>query len=616
MATQNLTAEQTLKLNRAFGMLQQGNADDALTLARGVATQAPRSPDVHHLLALCRKALGQQEDAETSFRRALELAPRNAEILVNYANFLQRLRRPEEALQLLRRATGAAPTFARGWISLGLAALAVDRTEEARDTLERAVSLAPASGSAWHALGRARRAGGDLAGAEAALQRTVELEPRNGTAWINLSVVVKLLGRPAEALTFADNARRAGFSGPELRDAECGALVDLGRIEEALAAVRGLTRAAPRYTPAHVTLAHLLWEHGQALAPDEDPLTAFREAALNQPENGALQLAYIRFLLEADRAEEAVERVRALRATSSAPALTIVEANALDALGQLEEARPLYDHVYTAMAVRDPAFLNSYTRHLLRTGRPDAAAARALEVTGADPANQEAWGYLATAWRLIDDPREFWLCDYDRAIALVEVEPPGAYAGPADFLATLKATLDDLHKARREPVNQSLRGGSQTPGRLFGRPDPVIDDAQAAISRAVERHIAALPDDAGHPFLARKKRSVYFIGSWSVKLWSAGRHINHFHPQGWMSSAYYVSLPSSMTAQTTDTDRSGWIQFGQPPEDLGLDLAPRRYIRPKAGWVALFPSYMWHGTVPFEDDEPRITIAFDMTPAD
>jgi hypothetical protein len=62
--------------------------------------------------------------------------------------------------------------------------------------------------------------------------------------------------------------------------------------------------------------------------------------------------------------------------------------------------------------------------------------------------------------------------------------------------------------------------------------------------------------------------------------------------------------------------RSGWIQFGQPPEDLGLELAPRRFIQPKVGHVALFPSYMWHGTVPFEDSEPRVTMAFDMTPAE
>jgi hypothetical protein len=28
----------------------------------------------------------------------------------------------------------------------------------------------------------------------------------------------------------------------------------------------------------------------------------------------------------------------------------------------------------------------------------------------------------------------------------------------------------------------------------------------------------------------------------------------------------------------------------------------------------LFPSYMWHGTVPFESFQSRITVAFDIVP--
>jgi hypothetical protein len=38
-------------------------------------------------------------------------------------------------------------------------------------------------------------------------------------------------------------------------------------------------------------------------------------------------------------------------------------------------------------------------------------------------------------------------------------------------------------------------------------------------------------------------------------------------------------------------------------------------LRPVPGRLALFPSYLWHGTVPFSDAEPRLTVAFDMKPA-
>ena len=215
---------------------------------------------------------------------------------------------------------------------------------------------------------------------------------------------------------------------------------------------------------------------------------------------------------------------------------------------------------------------------------------------------------------MLGDEREFWLCNYERDIALLDVTHAVAESGGENFIAELQSTLDQLHKAHTEPVLQSLRKGSQTPGRLFGRPDPVIGVAQQALQQAIEAWLLTLPEDADHPFLRRRAKRIRFTGSWSVKLRSSGNHVNHIHPQGWISSAYYVALPPSVVAADSAQDLSGHIQFGQPPVELGLNLPPRRVIKPEVGKLALFPSYMWHGTVPFEDDHPRMTIAFDMTP--
>ena len=167
-------------------------------------------------------------------------------------------------------------------------------------------------------------------------------------------------------------------------DAESGALIDLGEIEAALEVVRRLTKVAPEYAAGHVTLAHLLWEHGDLLAADEEPLAAFREAANEQPGNGPLQMAFLRFLVDAKRPEEALDRARRLRAANSSPALAVFEANVLDTLGQTTTSAPLYEHLYHK-GIREPAFVNAYARHLLRTGLWDTAAARAGEAARLDP---------------------------------------------------------------------------------------------------------------------------------------------------------------------------------------------------------------------------------------
>ena len=47
----------------------------------------------------------------------------------------------------------------------------------------------------------------------------------------------------------------------------------------------------------------------------------------------------------------------------------------------------------------------------------------------------------------------------------------------------------------------------------------------------------------------------------------------------------------------------------------GVALGPEHVVKPEPGRLVLFPSYMWHGTVPFDGDAPRLTVAFDLVPA-
>ncbi len=80
------------------------------------------------------------------------------------------------------------------------------------------------------------------------------------------------------------------------------------------------------------------------------------------------------------------------------------------------------------------------------------------------------------------------------------------------------------------------------------------------------------------------------------------------HPLGWISSALYLALPDRSAGETED---AGWFTLGEPDGKLGLELAPWRKVEPKPARLVLFPSWMWHGTVPFKEGE-RLTVAFDV----
>jgi len=601
------------RLAAAFHLLQNGRAEAASRIAREIARRQPVSADALHMLALCSKALGDDAAAEVYFGEALERAPKNPDLLGNYGNFLTRTGRLPEAIALYHRLLELAPDHADCWMNLGLALLDAGEVQKAVSTLDRAVSLRPRHSRAWQAMGSAHRAAGDLDAAAQALSKAVRLDPRNGRAWVNLGVVRRLLGAPGDALDCYREARRASFAGPELGDAEASAHLDLGNANRALDLARALAQDSPGYAPGHAMLAHLLWEHGASLAPGEAPDASFRQALAEQPANADLRRAYIRFLMSSASHPAALAQIRLLRASGDSAELQGMEADALEMAGERKAAASLFAAAYPALRT-DASFLNLYTRHLLRAGDSEQAAGRALEAIAAEPFNQLALALLGVAWRLTGDPNEHWLCGYDRFIAELPIEPPAEFADEATFLSALETALMPMHTAPGEPLDQSLRGGSQTQGVLFQRPEPAIIGLRERLAEAVARYVTALPGEANHPFLARKSPRTRFSGSWSALLRSSGRHVNHIHQQGWISSAFYVSLPPSVIA-APEGETAGCLQFGEPPTELELALAPRRVIRPKACTLVLFPSYLWHGTVPFVDTTPRLTVAFDVVPA-
>src|SRR4029453_18064831 len=80
-----------------------------------------------------------------------------------------------------------------------------------------------------------------------------------------------------------------------------------------------------------------------------------------------------------------------------------------------------------------PLMMIARAQLALRAGRPELAAEMAERFVKSDPGSQIGWSLLGVAWRVLGDPREQWLCDYDRLVMVTEVPSPDGSLGPADF---------------------------------------------------------------------------------------------------------------------------------------------------------------------------------------
>jgi hypothetical protein len=202
------------------------------------------------------------------------------------------------------------------------------------------------------------------------------------------------------------------------------------------------------------------------------------------------------------------------------------------------------------------------------------------------------------------------LFDYGRLVRTYQLEAPSGWSSIEQLNAALLEALNARHCFAAHPLDQSLRNGTQTSRSLLTDPDPAIRAVMQAFRAPIESYRQALGTDAGHPLSARNVGPTRMAGAWSVQLRREGYHVNHFHPQGWISSAYYVSVPD----EVHDLNRmSGWIKFGETRFPVA-GVPPETFVKPLPGRLVLFPSYMWHGTNPLHGPEPRTAVAFDAVP--
>ena len=490
---------------------------------------------------------------------AAKARPRDRRALELLASEAIKCGEEDIALPLIGAAVWAEPS-ARLWQWKALLERALDRHEDALRSFEAAAALAPADLGIAHGLARTALEAG--LPAEKHFERALELAPRDAQVIAGLVAARLASGHGAEA-------------------------------ERELAA---LVARSPGWIDGHVQLAQLrsmLGMTGRAAETIERALTG-------SPRSTELWLALFDLHIKS-------EAFGALDAAIAAARKQGIAENLLDRyaavaaaeLGRTGEADRLFSR-WTDGSERIWRI-----RHLLRSGRADDALPLIDAELAGERANQ-AWPYASLAWRLTNDARSQWLEGEGKLVQVFDLES----SLPA--LDKLADCLRAIHVARGAFIDQSVRGGTQTDGPLFNRVAPEIRQLRAAVVEAVKQYVAGLPPiDQEHPLLGLPRdRPVRFAGSWSVRLRDAGYHVSHVHPQGWISSALYVALPE---ADGAAGPHAGWLALGAPPAGLVPSPPEARYVEPRPGRLVLFPSWMWHGTVPFGVGE-RLTVAFDVAP--
>jgi len=594
-------------MRRISELLRAGSFASAHEQLEAIVAAHPGFVEALRLLGGTKQALGDPAAAEALLRRALELDPSWTPTLATLGELLLGSGRSSEAEPLLQRALEGSPPYPR-------AALLLAR--HYNDTGRPAQALAVAA-----PLCLAGRADAELAAqhlqALAALGRQGEAvvayrgiaaaAPTNAAAAHALSMALNMTGQYEEAGRVAHQLLRRGQKSAALYNTYARSLIAQGALEPAEAALRECIALEPRLADAQSNLAQLIWLRSGDLTQATAELERTLQRFAGDETLWATKAAILQGGGDARGAHACLApfaaRAQAPPALLLRAGLAALEFDPGTALALAERALRVVPTNAAARTLRAAARLG--------VGEAGAALDDCEALLASAPDDQYLIALQTTAWRLIGDERYTQLCDYRDLVVPRPLETPAPWRDLPSFLTDLAVSLNRLHNPQGHALLfQSLRNGTETTQDLSRSADPVIQALFTAFAAPI-RHYLAHIGHGNDPLRRRNEGRWRFNGSWSVRLHSAGFHTNHTHPRGWISSACYIELPDCMNDGRSD---EGVLTFGEPGIATTPRLGPEYSVRPQVGMLVLFPSYFWHGTVPFRSHQARLTVAFDAVP--
>jgi hypothetical protein len=171
------------------------------------------------------------------------------------------------------------------------------------------------------------------------------------------------------------------------------------------------------------------------------------------------------------------------------------------------------------------------------------------------------------------------------------------------FVGAVRRLLDEKKISNRKQT--LLMNGYQTSGNLFDIESDVTEKIEKAIRLEIEKYRINFEDS--EEGLIKRWPTEYSLYGWLISMKSGGELHPHIHSDGWLSGSVYINVPPK--SQINDGNLVVSLGF----EKDGVEHKnEKEVIDVVTGSLVLFPASLTHYTIPFEAEEERIVLAFDV----
>ena len=174
-----------------------------------------------------------------------------------------------------------------------------------------------------------------------------------------------------------------------------------------------------------------------------------------------------------------------------------------------------------------------------------------------------------------------------------------------DFKNVIVKSVNNILKSDiiSSRTQKLLTNGYQTAGNLFTNDDFDTNEIQKIIHSEIEKYRLYFKGSK-EGFLKNWPTKYSLIG-WLINMNKGGKLSPHMHELGWLSGSVYVNVPKKL-----GTDSGNLVVCID--DDESMTNKNKKSINVVTGSMCLFPSSLLHYTIPFEAEEERVVLAFDM----
>ena len=530
---------------------------------RPPATSSPSQTELQELLALFQsKDFNKAEILALSLTRMYENHPFAWKIL---GAILQQTDRVEKSLIAKQKAVSLSKKDFEAHNNLGIAYHELRQLQKAKKSYLQALALNPNHSGARYNLGNALRDLGEFEAAKKSYELAIKSNPKFAEAYNCLGIVLMTLGE-------AGQAEKCFKSSIKLNSRYADAYNNLANLQRerrefSKAEVNYAKALAlnPHYFEAHQNLGKLL----QTLGRHHDSVMSFINASKIRPDSDDT-LYRLGFSFE-----ELGKLVNAekcyLKATELNPEHELATNNLLTCLYLQDKEAEFFEKLDELIALgKSNAVIGSLVcRSLLKYGKKRSNL-------------------------FCNEPLKF----------VSHVNLSNIIDFQSRFIDSVECILSNQKLKNR---GQSLlENGFQTYGNLLDLDCSLTSDIENVIRDQLDNYRLKFKDS--EEGLIKEWPIEYELSCWLVVMNSGGKIKPHIHDQGWLSGSIYINVPPKVQHDSGNLV----LSIGEDRDTPDNFSKTREIIDVNTGSMVLFPASLTHYTIPFESQDQRIVLAFDV----